>query len=79
MSDNGKVLLEPYPPLTYTGGHIIDPQTSGNTWVHTQHCSYWCPGANAPGHQYLQRWLNIHCIGQVSYNNITFTVNNTSK
>ena len=28
--------------------------------MHTQHCSHWCPGAKAPGHQYPQCWLNIH-------------------
>ena len=33
----------------------------------TQRCSYWCPGAKAPGHQYPQCWLNIHCFGLVSY------------
>ena len=37
--------------------------------MHTQHCSYWCPGAKAPGHQYPQCWLNIHCIGSVSFRN----------
>ena len=27
--------------------------------MRTQHCSYWCPGAKAPGHQYPQCWLDI--------------------
>ena len=31
--------------------------------MHTQHCSHWCPGAKAPGHQYPQCWLNFHWIG----------------
>ena len=31
--------------------------------MHTQHCSHWCPGVKAPGHQYPQCWLNIHWIG----------------
>ena len=34
--------------------------------MRSQHCSYWCHGAKAPGHQYPQCWLNIHCIGPVS-------------
>ena len=33
----------------------------------THHCSYWCPGAKAPGHQYPQCWLYIHYIGPISY------------
>ena len=32
----------------------------------------WCPGAKAPGHQYPQCWLDIHCIGPVSYKNIAY-------
>ena len=36
-----------------------------NTWVHTKHCSYWCPGVKAPCHQHLQ---NFCCI---LYRNIT--------
>ena len=36
--------------------------TTGTAWVHTQYCSYWCPDAQAPGHQYPQWWLNIHHI-----------------
>ena len=42
-----------------------------NSFVHTQQCDYWCPGALAPGHQYSQCWTNIHCIGPVSDKNIT--------
>ena len=44
----------------------INPLTTGNPRWCTQHCSYWCPGAKAPGHQYPQCWLNIYCIGPVS-------------
>ena len=33
--------------------------------LNTQHCSYWWPGAKAPGHQYAQCWLNILCVGPV--------------
>ena len=29
----------------------------------------------APGHQNPQRWLNIHCIGLVSYKDIAHKVN----
>ena len=35
--------------------------------MRSQHCGYWCPGAKAPGNHYPQCWLNIHCIGLVSY------------
>ena len=52
-------------------GKTVNPLTAGNTWVCTQHCGYWCPGAKAPGHQYPQCWLNINCFGEVSYRNIT--------
>ena len=44
---------------------LVNPWTVGNIWVHTEHCSYWCPGAKAPGHQQPQCWLNNHCIGCV--------------
>ena len=30
---------------------LINQYTSGNVWLRTQHCGYWCSGANAPGHQ----------------------------
>ena len=49
---------------------VFNPQTPGNAWVCSQHCGYWCPGAKAPGHQYPQCWLNILCIGPVSYKKI---------
>ena len=47
--------------------------------MRSQHCGYWCPGAKAPGHQYPQCWLNIHCIGPVSYKNIAHKVNSIRK
>ena len=40
---------------------------------------YWCPGAKAPGNQYPQCRLNIHCIGPVSYKNIAHKVNSIRK
>ena len=46
--------------------------------VCTQLCGYWCPGAKAPGHQYPQCWCDIHCIGPVSWQSITF-IENTRK
>ena len=52
---------------------------AGNAWVRSQHCGYWCPGAKAPGHQYPQCWLNIHCIGPVPYKNIAHKVNSIRK
>ena len=45
----------------------------------TQHCSYWCPGAKAPGHQYPQCWLRIPYTEPVSYRNITFIGDNIGK
>ena len=45
----------------------FNPWAPGNAWVCSQHCGYWCPGAKAPSHQYPQCWLNIHCIGPISY------------
>ena len=48
----------------------------GHAQLHIQHCSYWCPGAKAPGHQHPHRWLNIHFIGPVSYRNIAVLRNN---
>ena len=50
--------------------------SAGDVWVCTQHCSYRCPGAKAPGHQYPQCWLSIHCIRLVLYRNITLIRNN---
>ena len=57
----------------------INPWTPGNAWMRSQHCGYWCPGAKAPGHQYPQCWLNIPCIGPVSYKNIAHKVNSIRK
>ena len=65
---------------TYFGNYCyINPQTPGNAWVRSQHCGYWCAGAKAPGHQYPQCWLNIHCIGPISYKNIAHKVNSIRK
>ena len=47
--------------------------------MRSQHRGYWCPGAKAPGHQYPQWWLNIYCIGPVSYKKIKLMVNNITK
>ena len=33
----------------------------------------------APGHQYLQNWLNIHCFGSVSHENLSFIMNDIRK
>ena len=57
----------------------LNPETSGNAWVHSQYGGCWCPGAKAPGHQYPQCWLNIHCIGPVSYKHITLMLDNIRK
>ena len=35
--------------------------------------------AKAPGHQYPQCWLNIHCIGPVSYKNTTLMLDNITR
>ena len=45
----------------------FNPWTAGNAWAHTQHCSYWCPGAKAPGHKYPKCGLHIHIIEPLSY------------
>ena len=40
----------PFPLLglvVHTLSHYL---TAENVWVRAQHCSYWCPGAKAPGH-----------------------------
>ena len=57
----------------------LKPPTTGNAWVRTQHCSYWSPGATAPGHQYLQYWPNNHCMGPVSYGNSIIMANSIRK
>ena len=55
-------------------GFLCNPWSSGNTCLHTQHCGYWCPGAEAPGHHYPQCWQNFHFIRPVSYKIITCTL-----
>ena len=57
----------------------VNPWTLGNAWVRSQHCGYWSPGVKAPGHQYPQCWLNIHCIGPISYKDIAHKVNSIRK
>ena len=54
----------------------VNPKTAGKSWVHSQHWGNWCPSAKAPGHQYPQYQLNSHCIGTISYRNITCKINN---
>ena len=44
--------------------------------MHTQHCSYRCAGAKAPGHQYPECWMNFYYIGPFSYWYIIFIGNN---
>ena len=53
---------------------MSSPVRAGNAWVHNQHFCYWCPGAEAPEHQYPQCWLNSYCIGTVSFKDSRFTV-----
>ena len=55
------------------------PINTGNGWVCTQYCSYWFPGAKAPGHQHPQVWISIHCIGPVSNRNIAVIMRNSKK
>ena len=47
------------------------------TWICTQHCGYWCPGAEALEHQYPKYGLDIHYIRPLSYKHII--VNNISE
>ena len=58
---------------------LVNPYTTGKTWVRTQHCGYWCPGVKAPDHQYPLCWINTHCTGLIWYENITFIVNSIRK
>ena len=58
---------------TSNSQQTINPWTPGNAWVRSQLCGYWWPGALA------QRWLNIHCIGPVSCNDIVQKVNSIRK
>ena len=44
----------------------INQYTTGNVWVQTQHCGYWCPVVKAPAQQYPQCWLDISGIRPVS-------------
>ena len=60
-------------------GQYVNLWTAGNTQMHTQHCSYWCPGAKTPGHQYPPCWWNIHYIVSVSFRNITTRMDNIRK
>ena len=46
---------------------FVNSWTAGNSWIHNQHCGYWCPGAKTPGHQYQQCWLCTYCMGPDSY------------
>ena len=59
--------------------YSFNPKTPGNAWMRSRHHGCWCPGVKARGQQYPQCWLNIHCIGPVSYKNITLMVNNITK
>ena len=59
-------------PVPYPATHhfIRRMFTTENAWVRIQHCSYWCPGAKAPGQRYPQCSLYIHCLGPVSYRDV---------
>ena len=61
-----RVIIERNPINTLT-------QTAVNVWVGSQRCSYWCPVAKVPSHQYPQCCLNSNCIGTITYRNMTFT------
>ena len=61
---------------TYVKFYIfINPLTSGNAWMCTEHCGCWCPGAQAPNHWHSQCRPSMHCIWLVSQKAI-FAVNN---
>ena len=66
------IFLDPFTAVNIlwhqrTRSTLVNPLTPGSAWMRSQHCGYWCPGAKAPGHQHPQCWLNINCIGPVSY------------
>ena len=42
----------------------VNPWTTVSIWVCTQHCSWWCSGAKAPGSQYPICWLDILILDQ---------------
>ena len=46
--------------------------------MHTQHCSHWCPGTKASGHQYLEYWLIFIILNQC-HRVITIIVSNIRK
>ena len=55
----------------------VNPSRAGNTYMYTQHCGHWCPGAKTPAHQ---NPLEIYCIGLISCRNVvTCIMNNTHK
>ena len=54
---------------------VINPYMLGNARLRPQHHGYWCPSAKAPGHQYPQSWLNMHCTGPDSHKGVVFIVN----
>ena len=60
-----------YPQSSWNTAYLINPWTTGNIWVLMKHCGYRWPGAKAPGHQYPQCQLNIHCSGPILYKNVS--------
>ena len=70
---------QPWHRSTSPATFHLNAETAGNAWVCTQHCDYWCPGAKAPGHQYPQCWINIHCIGPILKRYITLIRSNIGK
>ena len=55
-----------------THGALSNSNPGAYTW-YSRHCGYWCPGAKAPGHHYLQfkplsnPWYKSHQIPNVSH------------
>ena len=47
--------------------------------VDVQHCDYWYPATLAPGLQYTQCWIHIHCYWKVFIKNTAFIVSNVRK
>ena len=44
-SKNKNQLILRILPLNIILYKVANPYTTGNAWMHAQHCGYWCPGA----------------------------------
>ena len=77
------LLVDGFSSLLYVSSTImycrIRPWALFCIWIYSMNTSVQSCYAKAPGHQYPQCWLNILCIGPVSYKNIAHKVNSIRK